>query len=111
MKEWKIYRWNTSFITKHDLQQMENRIMSAISDYSVAVKAILDQISKAVDDLVAEIAALAAKIDQLQNSPGAITPSDQALLDGIQAQATSISTKITALDAATAQPLPVVPVA
>lgn len=92
-------------LTKEDLQKTEHRIMSAIKDFSDKVTAAFNDIGSNVDDLNAavtgiasDVTALKAKIDQLQNSPGAISPEDQALLDQISAQATALSDKVKTVD-------------
>ena len=88
-------------VTKADLHKMEVRFMSAISDYADKVTASFTDIGASVDGLVSsvagvasDVASLKATIDQLQNSPGQITPADQALLDKTQAQAQAISDRI-----------------
>lgn len=79
--------------------------MSAISDFSTKVNAAFDQIGTAVDGLTADVTSLKSDIAKLQASAGAITPEDQALLDGIEARAESASTKLTALDGLTVPPV------
>ena len=102
----------------HRIQEMEQKLMSAISDYATKVTESFTSIGESVDKLVAsadgitkDIAGLKAKIDELQNSPGAITPQDQALLDASQSQAAGVATRmktfsdaLAALDAATEEP-------
>lgn len=92
------WRSRRGLATKNDLQEMETRIMSVLSDYAGKVKAFNDRISAAIDGLSNDVEALTAKITELQNSPGAITPEDQALLDEAQAQAEALATKAEALD-------------
>jgi len=75
--------------------------MSAISDFSDRVSAKFDAIGTSVDGVVADVAFLKAKIEELQNSPGTITPADQALLDALEARVGTLSTKVADLDAAT----------
>ncbi len=76
--------------------------MSAISDFADKVTASFTSIGTAVDGLTGDIQTLNDKITALQNSSGAITPEDQALLDGIQTQAGAVADKLAALDALTA---------
>lgn len=90
--------------TKSDLQTLERKIMSAIGDYAAAVKTSFDEISLSVDGIAGDVKQLKDTIDKLQNSPGTITPEDQALLDGIQSQAKALADKVKALDDATAPP-------
>jgi len=80
------------------------RIMSAISDFAAKVNTAFASIGTSVDGLTQDIQTLNDKITALQNSSGAITPEDQALLDGIQTQAQAVSDKLAALDALTAAP-------
>lgn len=85
----------------NDSKEREIQIMSAISDYAARVQASFDRISTGIDGLAGDIASLKALVDQLQNSPGAIDPADQALLDQIEAMASGLGDRITALDAET----------
>lgn len=75
--------------------------MSAISDFADQVKTSFTDIGNSVDGLTSDVAQLKKKIDDLQNSPGSITPEDQALLNDIQNQANALSAKVKALDEAT----------
>jgi hypothetical protein len=95
-------------VTKQDLFSLGDKIMSAISDFATAQNAFNDQIDTAVTGLTGDVKNLNDQIAALQASNGAITPADQALLDGIQARAKTVADKLTALDALTP---PVVPAA
>lgn len=75
--------------------------MSAISDFAKKQNAFNDQMDAAVSDLQGDIKSLNDTILQLQNSPGQITPEDQASLDALQARGQTIADKLTALDALT----------
>jgi len=75
--------------------------MSAISDFAASVAAKFDAVGVSLDGIVADVGALKAKIDELQNSAGTVTPADQALLDDIQAKAAALETRVAALDAET----------
>jgi len=104
--------------TKQDLDEMEKRIMSAISDYAAKVNASFDAIEAGVmaantslTGLVDDVAYLKEVIDKLQNNPGPISPEDQALLDSAQARTDALGTRVEAfraaigtLDAATDRP-------
>jgi hypothetical protein len=92
---------HTELVTKNDLREMVNRIMSAISEFASKQNAFNDRMDSAVDGLQADVTALNDKITQLQNNPGPITPEDQALLDQLQSRGETISTKLEALDALT----------
>ncbi len=92
------------------LNQIESKLMSAISDYTTAVNAKLDEIDTEVSVLTAgitgvsqDVAFLKDAIEKLQTNP-----QDQALLDASIARVNSLSDKlkplsdsIAALDAAT----------
>ena len=91
----------------HKLDKLDERFKHMATDiktFAAAVKASFDKIGTAVDGLTQDIKTLNDKITQLQNSPGTITPEDQALLDEVQAQAGSIADKVAALDDQTAAP-------
>lgn len=92
------------FATREDLTKAKDEIMATIQEFATTVQQSFTRISTAVDGVVADVDALKAKIDELQNSPGQITPADQALLDSIQQQAGAVADKLEALDAATETP-------
>ena len=75
--------------------------MSVISDFSERVTAQFALIDSAVDGVVADVTALKAKIEQLQNSNGVISAEDQALLNSIESIAGRLATKAKDLDDAT----------
>lgn len=83
------------------IDQKADNIMSAISDFNAKVSASFDKLGTAVDGVVADVAFLKDQIAKLQNSPGTITPEDQATLDALQARADALSAKVSDLDAAT----------
>jgi len=84
--------------TRADLIQMEHRIMSAIAQFAEKQAAHNAKIDTAIDGIATDIAALNAKIDELQNSPGVITTEDQATLDALEAKGAALEAKVTALD-------------
>lgn len=106
--------------TKQDLDTMEQRLMSAISDYVARVEAKFTEIEggltgleTAVTGVADDVAFLKETIEQLQNNPGPISPADQALLDAAEARLATLSTRTTAakdalatVDAATNRPPP-----
>lgn len=94
---------------RREIHELKESIMSAISDFATAQTAFQDRMDAAVTNLQGDVASLEAQITALQNSPGTITPADQALLDGIQARASTIADKLDALDALTPPVVPVVP--
>jgi DNA anti-recombination protein RmuC len=82
-------------------------IMSAISDFAAKQKAFNDRQDAAIDSLVAsstgltgDVADLKALIEKLQNSPGEISPEDQATLDELSTRAESTATKAEGVAAA-----------
>ena len=90
-----------------DLFAMEQRIMARISEFSQRQADFNRQLEQAVDAsaasvtaLVADVAALNAKIVELQNSAGEITPEDQVLLDALEAQSAALSAKAAAVSQA-----------
>lgn len=97
-KEIKWARSRHGVATKNNIEETEKKIMSAISDFSAKQKAYNDRISNAIDGISTDIGALNDKITELQNSPGAITAEDQALLDEAQRQGEAVATKVEALD-------------
>lgn len=96
--------WGWLWATKNDII----KLMSKISDFATAVQANFDKVSTDLDSISTDIKALNDLITQLQNSPGTITPADQALLDQVQAAAAALQTKA---DAAVPAPLPTPPAA
>lgn len=90
--------------TKHDLCKMEERIMATIQEFADRVNTAFDEIGTAVDGVVTDIQWLKDKITELQNTPGPISPEDQARLDALEARAAAAVTKVKALDASTETP-------
>lgn len=75
--------------------------MSAVSEFSVKQNAFNDRMDAAVAGLESDVKSLNDTITKLQNTAGAITPEDQALLDAIQSRSEGIATKLSALDSLT----------
>ena len=98
LTEW--HKSHSSTATKHDLFEMEKRIMSQITDWAAQEQADLTAISTTLDGIVAGIAALDALITQFQSSPGTLSASDQAALDGIKAASAALVTKAGAISVA-----------
>lgn len=99
--EW--LRSHLGCVTKQDLKETEHKMAAAIENFATAVQTAFDKIDVAVDGIAGDVTELKRVIEELQNSPGAITPEDQALLDSIQARATALGDKVAALDEATPQ--------
>ena len=90
--------------TLNDLQEMEVRIMGSIQDFGNRVNTAFDQIHAAVTGIADDIDWLKQEIIRLQNTPGPISPEDQAILDALEARVGGMVTRIDALDTATARP-------
>ena len=75
--------------------------MSRISEFEDNIKVYQDRQDAAISDLQGDVDNLTKQVAALQTSPGAITPEDQALLDGITARVKGVSDKLDALDALT----------
>jgi hypothetical protein len=72
--------------------------MSAISDFATRQRSFNDRMDAAVEGLTGDVAELNRKIQELQNTSGAITPEDQALLDSLEERGNAIAAKLEALD-------------
>lgn len=83
------------------LNSMERKIMSAISEFAVRQNQFNDRIDNAVTSIQGDVKFLSDKITEMQNSPGPISPEDQASLDALQARSAALADKIEALDALT----------
>lgn len=94
-----FFRSIASLATKCDLKQLEHTIMSAISDFASRQNAFNTRIDSAVEGIQTDVTSLREVIEKLQNTPGAITPEDQALLDTIERRAEGLTTKLEALNA------------
>ena len=83
-------RSSDNLMTKHDLKNMEDKIMSAISDYAAKVQASLDSINTSITSISTEITTL-------QNAQGAISPEDQTTLDNLATETAAAAEKLNAL--------------
>ncbi len=88
------------------IANLGSTIMTAISDFAAAVQASFDAANASIAGIQGDVTDLKAQIDALQNSSGAISPEDQALLDDIQSKASDLATKVGAIDALTPPPNP-----
>lgn len=94
MKHW----WNPfTPATKLDIEQL----MSKISEFSASMATFFDRQDTALVELQGDVKNLTDQIAALQASGGAITPEDQALLDGIQTRAQAVSDRLDQLNALT----------
>jgi hypothetical protein len=75
------------------LQSLGDTLMSAISDFAAKQSAFNADVSADLDAIQTAIAALNATITQLQNSPGTVTPADQALIDKLVTDGAALATK------------------
>lgn len=83
------------------LQQLGELIMSKISEFADKQKVFNDKMDVAIQGLQGDIKSLNDEIIRLQNSPGVITPEDQASLDLLESRGKDASDKLDALDALT----------
>lgn len=104
---------DSAAVTKADLNHAVQIIITAmaskIAEFAAAQNAFNDRQDAAISDLAADIKSLDDQIAALQATSGAITPEDQALLDGIQARSSAVSDKLDALNALTAPVVPITP--
>lgn len=77
----------------HMFKRME-KMMSAVSEFGVAMNAFFDEQSASINELKASIDGLSgdvawmkARIDELQNNSGPISPTDQDILNALQERA------------------------
>ena len=80
--------------------------MSSISDFATAQNAFNADVSADLDAIQTAIAALNTQIATLQNSPGTITPADQATLDSLQAAGIALEAKADTLAGKTPPAVP-----
>lgn len=71
--------------------------MSKISEFADRFNAFVDRQNAAIVDLQGDINFLKEKIEELQNSPGQITPEDQDTLNSMEVKIGEATTKIEAL--------------
>lgn len=92
----------THELLKHleSIERKQDKIMSQITDWAAKEQADLTAISTTLDSVVTGIAALDQAIQNLQNSPGTLSTSDQAALDAIEAQSSALVTKAQAISTA-----------
>ncbi len=81
-------------------------VTESLKAFGDAMKAYQTKDQQDVDAITALIAALNAKIKELQDSAGTLTPEDQALLDSIQADGLTLEGKLDALAATTPPSIP-----
>lgn len=89
------------FATKQDLIALGEKIMSKISEFMDKLEAHNTKQEAAIEDIAGDVKFLTDKIVELQNSPGTITPEDQARLDAMESRAAATTAKLEALAALT----------
>jgi hypothetical protein len=77
------------------------RIMEALQSYAGRVKDFATKIGSSIDGVKGDLESVKAKLEEIQNSPGRISPEDQASLDEALAALEGVTTRIADLDAAT----------
>lgn len=83
------------------LAHFGERIMTVISDYATKQTAYNARMETAIQGIGGDVRSLNDKITELQNSPGTVTPEDQALIDGLVTAGDALATRFEALDALT----------
>lgn len=98
---WSGCRW----ATLKDLAKLKAEIMATVSEaikaYVDAQSAVNDKIDTAVTGLQGDVKNLTDQLNAIQNSPGSLSPADQASLDAALARTQAIADKLSALDALT----------
>ena len=89
-------------------KELQN-VMSQITDWAAKEQADLTSMQGSLAGIVAQQKALNDKITALQNSPGTLSASDQAALDGILAASDALVTQTAAVIAPTPVPAPAGP--
>lgn len=72
--------------------------MSKISEFAEKQNAFNTRIEAAIAGVAADVDGLNAKITELQNTVGQITPEDQAILDELEARGQALAERLEALD-------------
>lgn len=80
-----------------------------IAEFAAAQTQYNTDISTSIDNVVADVGRLNAKIEELQNTPPVLDPEDQKLLDDIQAEGLALSKRLQALDELTPPEVPTEP--
>lgn len=83
--------------------------MQAISDFVAKQTSFNNRLATAIDGLAGDVKQLNDKIAEIQNSPGTISPEDQASLDALTKMGDELAAKAEALDALTPPTVPPVP--
>lgn len=79
-------------------QQMKRqRHHGSVTNELTTIQANLTATGTALTGIATGVLALDALITQFQNSPGSLSPSDQAMLDGIQSASTALAAQAQAI--------------
>lgn len=76
-------------------------VAEALQAHKQKMDAFMVDLGNAIDGVRGDIDTQAALIKQLQESPGTITPEDQAILDQLESNQQALVGKIQAVDAMT----------
>jgi uncharacterized protein YoxC len=92
-------------------QRKENNMAQnpAIVKYVNDVNAYLDRADSAMDGIKGDVTAIKAELEKIQNSPGTLSPEDQASLDAALQRMGTLTQRIETLDQETAPAVPQVP--
>lgn len=93
-------------VSRYHFDKRINSIMSAISDYAAKQKEYNDRISTGLGNIAGDIAEIKRKLEEMQNNPGPISAEDQALLDGLLADAERMASRVTEIDDMTPPAVP-----
>lgn len=93
-----------------EIKKIGRCIMTAISDYGEKQKAFNAKMAASIDGIVGDIQGLNDLITKLQNSPGSVSPEDEATLNELEAAGQALADKGEAADALTPPVPPVEPV-
>lgn len=83
--------------------------MEEVQKHAAAQKEFNRRLLVAVEDVAGDVTRLKKEIEDIQNSPGRLSPEDQTSLDEAQSDTKSLTEKLEALAALVENP-PVVPV-
>lgn len=97
------HSWGWLPATKKDIYKLMAKVTEAIKAFSDQVQTGLDKLSTDLGGIKTEIADLNALVQTLQNSPGEISPEDQATLDAVS---TKVQTLVNSADALTVPTVP-----
>jgi len=93
--------------TKQDLNEMERRIMSKLSEYlakqaefNARLQTATDSLGESLGGLTDDVKTLNDKIAELQNSSGGVTPEDEKTIDQLESQGDALATKLDGVSAA-----------